>query len=409
MAELTTTTTSPKGSRPLSASDVLGIPMLPPGAVARGGTRIRAAMSRAADQFATPPARILEGLFGLLDHRVLAALCEAGVPEALDRPMHSGELATRLRVEPDRLERFLRYAVAKRWLRFDRQGRVVPTPFLKFLHRDHPGGWRAWVDFAAGDEIIRAVGTLSAGTTDGDCFVEANGSPFFDWMDRHPDRWSVFDQAMGAGGRMHGLALASALKWKGAPRICDVGGGTGDLLAVLLDQVPAATGVVYDLPAVVARAVEHERLAPYAGDAFTSVPKGFDTYLLVNVLHDWNDVDSATILGNVAEATPADGRVVVVDSEQQRVPRDTLGVGSDVLMAALTSGGRERSVEDFDHLGKACGLRLAKAHRLVSGDRAYEFRRGFDHHLMSSAWGSPASNRAISSSGSKFTPIGFVR
>jgi hypothetical protein len=381
MTEHSTTTTeiplpNPRRSpsERVSANDVLGVPALPPGAVARGGTRMRAGVARAADLFAMPPVRILEGIFGLLDHRVLVALCEAGVPEALDRPTRSSDLAEELSVDPDRLERLLRYAVAKRWLRTDRRGRMVPTAFIRFLHRDHPGGWRAWVDFAAGDEVLRAVGALSADAGDGDTFAAANGSPFFEWMAGHPDRWRVFDQAMAAGGRMHGLALATTLRWKGHARICDVGGGTGDLLAVLLDRLPSATGAVYDLPSVVARAVDHERLTAIAGDVFSAVPTGYDTYLLVNVLHDWSDADSTTILGNVTDAMTPAGRVVVVDSEQQRVPRDTLGVGADVLMAALTSGGRERSVEDFEGLGQACGLRLAKAHRLVSGDRAYEFR-----------------------------------
>jgi len=373
--DLPVPTARPAGAKPLSAADVLGIPALPPGAVARGGTRIRAAVSRTADQLAMPPVQILEGIFGLLDHRVLVALCEAGVPEALDRPMTCDELAADLGVDPDRLNRIVRYAIAKRWLRLDRQNRVRPTPFTKFLHHDHPGGWRAWVEFAAGDEVIRAVGALSAEATDEDGFERVNGSPFFEWMESHPARWSVFDAAMAAGGRMHGLALASTLKWPSAPTICDVGGGTGDLLAVLLDRFPAATGMVFDLPDVVARAVDHERLVATAGDAFVAVPKGFDTYLLVNVLHDWSDEDSLTILGNVADALPADGRVIVVDSEQQRVPRDTLGVGADILMAALTSGGRERSVRDFERLGQQCGLRLVKAHRLVSGDRAYELTR----------------------------------
>jgi hypothetical protein len=100
-----------------------------------------------------PPARILEGIFGLLDHRVLVALCEAGVPEALDRPMSSADLAEQLGVDPGRLERLLPHAIAKRWVRLDRRDRVVPAPFVEFLHRDHPGGWRAWVDELVRDRL----------------------------------------------------------------------------------------------------------------------------------------------------------------------------------------------------------------------------------------------------------------
>jgi hypothetical protein len=45
-----------------------------------------------------------------------------------------------------------------------------------------------------------------------------------------------------------------------------------------------------------------------------------------------------------------------------------------VLMAALTKGGKERSAAEFAALGRACGLRLVRTHRLASGDLAHEFR-----------------------------------
>jgi hypothetical protein len=119
--------------------------------------------------------------------------------------------------------------------RLDRRGRVRPTRVTAFLRSDHPGGRRAWVDFAGGQEIDAAVGALSADEEPTDAFAAVNGAPFFDWMAQHPERWSTFDRAMSAGGRMHALTLAAALDWSGDRRVCDVGGGTGELLSTLLD------------------------------------------------------------------------------------------------------------------------------------------------------------------------------
>jgi SAM-dependent methyltransferase len=271
------------------------------------------------------------------------------------------------------LERLLRFAATRGWVRLDRRGRVRPTRVTAFLRTDHPGGWRAWVDFAGGEEVVAAVGALSAGSSTTHAFAEVNGAPFFEWMAAHPDRWATFDRAMAAGGRMHALGLAAALDWSTTRSVCDVGGGTGDLLATLLDLEPRLEGTVFDLPDVVARAVVHPRLTAVGGDAFESVPAGFDTYLLVNVIHDWSDDDSMRILGRVAEAMGPDARVVVVDNERATVPRADVAISADVLMAALTSGGRERSADELDGLACSAGLRLGHSVRLASADVAHVF------------------------------------
>jgi hypothetical protein len=111
-----------------------------------------------------------------------------------------------------------------------------------------------------------------------------------------------------------------------------------------------------------------------AGDAFDRVPDGFDTYLLVNVLHDWDDEDATRILRRVVEAAAGRSRVVVVDSDRPTVPEDDVAVAADVLMAALTAGGKERDTAAFTALGRDAGLRLERSVRLASGDLAHVFR-----------------------------------
>jgi hypothetical protein len=362
-------------SRPApTPSDVLGVPMLPPAVVGAGADRLRWRLGRAHAAMAPPPVRILEGLFGMLDHRVLVALCEAGVPDALTGRTTPEELASRLGADPVRLERLLRYAASRGWVRVDRRRRVRPTKVTTFLRTDHPSGWRAWVDFAGGDEVVAAVARLSAHPGEDDGFAAVNGAPFFTWMAEHPDRWATFDRAMAAGGRMHALTLDKAFGWKDARRVCDVGGGTGDLLGALLDLNPHLSGVVFDLPAVVERAIHHERLSAVGGDAFVDVPGGCDTYLLVNVLHDWDDADAIRILQRVAAAAPTDARIVIVDSAPRAVPRPDMATAADILMAALTDGGHERDAAAFAALASACGLELRRSVPLASGDVAHELR-----------------------------------
>lgn len=336
--------------------------------------RVRARLTRLAERMAPPPIAVLEALFGALDHRVLVELCRVGVPDRLTRRTTVGRLARELDVDAVRLERMMRFAAARGWVRIDRRGRVRPTRVTAFLRREHPGGWRAWVDFAGGDEVTAAIGALSVRADDVDTFASVNGAGFFDFVVQHPERGVVFDRAMAAGGRMHGLALAAAVDWSTTRTICDVGGGTGDLLASLLDVVPQATGVVVDLEPVVARAVRHVRMTAQPGDAFTAVPPEFDTYLLVNVLHDWSDDDAVRILRTIAAAVGPGGRVLVVEGDRPAVPHDRVATGVDVLMAALTDGGRERGPDEYGRLAERAGLRRVRSHRLASADWAHELR-----------------------------------
>ncbi len=360
--------------------DVVGVPVLPPAWLASLVIRGRARMARVLRAGDPPPVRILEGLQGVLDTAALVALCRIGVPERLSGRMEVDELAGDLGVDPARLRRLIRYAAARGWVGLDRHGKVRPRPVITFLRADHPGGWRAWVEFMSGEEILGAVSRLDTGMQDGgDPFATAVGAPFFDWMEQHADRHATFDAAMAAGGRMHGLVLARSLDWSKNQKVCDIGGGTGALLATLLAAHPHLHGVVLDLPEVIGRVVATERMSAVGGDAFSQVPAGCDTYLLVNVLHDWSDEDAARLLAVVAEAMSADdargSRAVIVEGRTDHRARDEFAARTDLLMFALTAGGRERSGEEFAELGSAVGLRLQDTVHLPSGSVAHVLRR----------------------------------
>ncbi len=369
------------GHPPLRPQDVLGVPALPPPAVTRASNRARGLLARLRRGTAPPPVRIMESALAGLEPAVLATLCRLDLPDRLTGPLDVPALAAELDVDADRLTRLLRFAHVRGWVRLDRRHRVHPTRVTTFLRRDHPGGWRAWVTFAAGQEVTAALGALErALPPDGDAFDAANGLAFFPWMHAHPDRHTGFDAAMAAGARMHGLLLARALDWSTSRRVCDVGGGDGTLLSVLVAHHPHLHGVVLELPEVAARMPVRHQVTAEAGDAFRGVPPGCDTYLLVNVLHDWGDAAATDLLRRAAEAAracEADGtpaRVIVVDHQAHPRPKDDMAQLADTLMLALTPGGRERTTGHVVALGEAAGLALQRHHRLASGDVAIVLR-----------------------------------
>jgi hypothetical protein len=360
--------------------EVLGLPVLPPAWVTGLVRRLRASTARALRAGDPAPVRILEGLQGVLDTAALVTLCRLGVPERLTETMDVEVLASDLGVDRVRLGRLVRYAAARGWVALDRHGRVRPRPVMRFLHADHPGGWRAWVEFMGGEEVLAAIGMLDTGMhEDGDPFATALGAPFFDWMHRHPERHAVFDAAMAAGSRLHGLTLAHNLDWPSGETVCDVGGGTGALLETLLGVHPHLHGVLFELPQVIERVQPSDRMTLVGGDAFAEVPAGCGTYLLVNVLHDWSDSDAKRLLATVATAMASrDGdrsRVVNVEGRTDPRARDEFAARTDLLMLALTAGGRERTETEFADLGSAVGLRLERSVGLASGAVAHVLRR----------------------------------
>jgi C-methyltransferase len=361
----------PRGGGGPGASEILGVPALPPAAVSSLVDRLRAGVAGLHRRLAPPPVQVLEGLFGALDHAALGALCRLGVPDRLEGPVPLAELAERVDADPEVVRRLVAYAAARSWLRIDRQGRVRPNRTTRFLRRDHPGGWRAWVEFACGTEVSSALARLADDPRAADAFTAANGASFFEWYLAHPDRHGTFDAAMAAGGRLHGLALSKAIDWPAGSRVCDVGGGTGALLRVLLDRHPGLRGVLFDLPPVVARAPDHHRIDAIGGDAFAALPPGCDTYLFVNVLHDWDDDAVVGMLSHVASTGGGGARAVVVEAERRARPSDGIAARTDLLMLALAPGGRERSTLELAHLADRAGLALHRSIPLASGDLAH--------------------------------------
>jgi hypothetical protein len=107
------------------------------------------------------------------------------------------------------------------------------------------------------------------------------------------------------------------------PVIVDVGGGSGALVKGLFSHPPLSSSFHYrllDLPEVLAAAQTDAALsAPSSqlqwcgGNFFDSatIPGDGDLYILRNVLHDWNDVDAAQILANIAAVAPPQARLLI--------------------------------------------------------------------------------------------------
>jgi hypothetical protein len=323
---------------------------------------------------------VLEGLFGLFDNRALGLLVELDLPDRLDRRRTAAELATELGVDADGLERLLRYAAARGFVGADRRGRFFATPVTEVLQRAHPNSWRGWVEFAGSDWFWAAFRHLDARVLEGRSGMEAaHGADFFTFVnERQPSAGAAFDAAMAAGSTVQALALERALDWSDVRTVCDVGGGTGAALEFLMAGNDDLGGVLFDLPAVVAGARPALTDGPLSarcrivgGSFFEEVPAGADRYLLLAIVHDWDDESARRLLATTADALGQRGRAVVVEQVLPVHPSDGFAQSSDLLMAALARG-RERTLPQFEALFRKSGLRVTGRTALPTGFTAFE-------------------------------------
>jgi hypothetical protein len=166
---------------------------------------------------------------------------------------------------------------------------------------------------------------------------------FWSYLEQHPDEREVFGQAMTAKAAADITAVLNAYDFGRFDTIADIGGGQGHLLRAVLDAVPTAEGILFDLPDVVARLqVDRDRLTARAGDFFVDPLPTADAYLLMEVIHDWPDPEASAILGAVRRAASPGARVLVIENVLEHDQPDPRGHTLDVIMLAVT-GGRERT------------------------------------------------------------------
>jgi hypothetical protein len=119
--------------------------------------------------------------------------------------------------------------------------------------------------------------------------------------------------------------------------------------------------VLFDLPHVIEQAtgLASDRLRLQAGDFFQDPLPVCDTYLLMEVIHDWGDDEAARILQAIRQAAPAHARLLVIESLIPDDPGPSWAKVLDVLMLTVLTG-RQRTEHEYEELLGAAGFQLER-------------------------------------------------
>jgi hypothetical protein len=280
--------------------------------------------------------------------RCLQAVVEFGVADTLtDEPLSADEIARRTGLDARATDRVLRLLAAHGVFRRDTDG-YSHNSVSRVLRADHPFSLRPYVRYGR-----------SAGALPSEAFEEAvrHGRPTVDfaqleaWFAEHPDHAAMFEEAMASHAAAIIPAMLDAIDFDGCRVVADIGGGQGHVLDAILERHPDITGILFDLPHVIARCKPSapERTELVAGDFFADALPTADTYLVMCVIHDWADDDAFRLLGNLRAAAEPGARLLVVDTVLSDEPGPDYAKSLDVLMLAATGGG-ERTATEYRQL-----------------------------------------------------------
>eukprot|EP00253_Pinus_taeda_P015683 PITA_15683 len=199
-------------------------------------------------------------------------------------------------------------------------------------------------------------------------FNKAHGMDLFEYLGNNPEFNKIFNEAMATSTRSVMASVAKMYEdgFKSMATLVDVGGGMGSALSIIVKEHPHIRGINLDLPHVIATAPLITGVEHMEGNMFEHIPSA-DTVMMKWILHDWADEECVKLLRRSYDATPAKGKVLIVeaiigkDKEGESMSR-RLGLLYDISMMVYTTGGKERTEEEFKGLFQRAGF---KSHTII--------------------------------------------
>lgn len=305
-----------------------------------------------------PVSTLLQIAGGYCVPRCLHVVANLGVADALDEtPRTAAELAAAVGAHPDALDRVLHLLSAHSVFEVQ-DNKFRHSPASRLLRTDHPQSMRAfarmiglpvmWTLYQALEHSVRTGRPAADKILPGGLWAH---------FAEHPEEGGLFNAAMVAKAHGAVAAVVAAYDFSSFGLIGDIGGGRGHLLQAVLDRVPSAKGVLFDQSHVIKEVagLASERLTLQAGDFFKDALPACDAYLVMEVIHDWNDADSVSILKAIRQAAPPHAKLLLIETMIPDDPGPHWSKNLDIHMLTFI-GGRQRTQQGYAALLAEAGF-----------------------------------------------------
>jgi hypothetical protein len=339
---------------------------------------LRHALTRLTDRVVPADVAMFEQSLAMARTMLINALVDLEIAERLATgPKTAQELARDLRVDPDALHRTLRAAAAFEFVKLDDTGRFHSTRLTRALLED---GTRAWCRYITDRHNLDAWADLPETIRTGsNAMRRVYGMSVWEYFDKHPEMGRTFATAMRTLTEREAASIVAVAPLPAIGIVCDVGGGTGAMLATVLEAHDGLRGVLIDGSLVIDEARSYlesrgvaDRVELVEGDIFGRIDAKADVYHLKNVLHDWNNETASRILTTVVAAMPRGARLLVIEATIEPNDVDPLVTLADMHMMLVCEDGRERSIAEFHGLFEAVGLTPGRVAHTATGAAVLE-------------------------------------
>ena len=308
---------------------------------------------------------------GFVYSQTLLAVVRLGLLDLLAAtPRGATDLAPELGLTPERTERLLRAACALGLVREAGGGRFAPGPLGAAL-----------VGNAEVAAMVEHNALLYHDLTDPVALLRGEGDATA--LARY---WTYAGAASPAAAAPERVAAYSVLMATSVPLVADdlfaaypvarhrclldVGGGEGAFLELAGRRAPALRLMLFDLPAVAARARRRlavsglgPRTEVHGGDFFRApLPAGADLITLIRVLHDHDDARAVELLRRCRAALPPGGRLLVAEPLDGAPGAGRVGAAYFGFYLLAMGSGRARSAGEYASLLREGGF--ARVRRL---------------------------------------------
>lgn len=306
-------------------------------------------------------AQLLELSCGHVLSRALQVVAELGVADMLgDQPRTAAGLAAAGGWDADALHRVLRLLETQGIFRLEGRQGWGHTQLSRRLRSDDPASQRGFVRMNGtpfGWESFTALRHCIETGLPGVSRLDPRGP--WAYLEANPEQSAVFQQAMADKSRADVAAAMAVHDFTTHRRVVDVAGGSGHLVRSVVAACPRTEGVLFERPDVVRALGAVNGVQVVAGDFFEDDLPTADCYVLMNILHDWDDADAVAILVAVAAAGAAQrATVLLLEAVLPDGPDGHWAKTLDVMMLTLT-GGRERTLDQYDELFTRAGMTMA--------------------------------------------------
>jgi len=313
--------------------------------------------------------RLLELINASWTTQAIAAGVELRIPDLLaEGPRDIASLAQASSCHPPALERLLRALASVDVVEERDADTFALTRTGALLRTDASDSLAWWSRLCGGRSWTAWAGLADSVRTGQSQRRRTGGSDDFSNYESDHAAADVFNRAMCDLTKPVADAIVATVDFTGVDRIVDIGGGYGQLLAMILAAHPRMHGVLFDLEqamasagSVFARAGVAERCELVGGSFFDAIPGGADAYLLKSVLHNWDDEHCRAILRKCRQAMAQNGaaRLLVIERlrpERFAATRRDQAIARSDLNMLVSLGGRERTVQEYAAMLAAAGL-----------------------------------------------------